>query len=722
MAIGEQESSAKHRRFERVRLAGAVIVLLLVVFITGNTILSTIKGFFPYPQHIDEAFLTERAYNILKTNDWNPHYFNYSSFPVCLVTAAFSAGYLNYSQNTHERVPVDKIRSVAFPYYDPVSVVAPARFLFSSFVLIALIVLGVFGYWHFKTPIMLPLVPFLGYFSGVLRYQSTVYINVDVLAVCMTALVLLSVVFAAGSGSFAFSAVVPGILCGLAIASKYTYCWTLAPALLGIWLYGGKWKGFRSLVLMFSAAAAFLAVVPWAILDIRAFVDGLGEQGWEYAVGRPGQTYNPGWDHASRYLFGLINRFGACTVPLAFLGAVYAATTNARFAILLFSFPVLNVLHLSTSRLFYIRNALFLHVLYAFLLSAGILAVVTIVENSLKRVGVLKTRTYGCVVLGWVAAIVLALLLLPWGRHIWFVNRSADTRNQVTDWIKENVPATACIVTPDELGLDVGRLDGKYHVIERDFNLYTTSMFFADMEKLGVVYALMPQWAVTGKQKARAERKNSLAKYVFPLVQYDGQVIDTAMPYPLSFGNPALSLNLIIRGSNKLDENLIRNMSALSMYDVFQTGEALKNAFPAPFRNALEREFAQNTFPRRPVSPELDFIDMDIRRIDGNNFDFRFMFFVNEHIEKDLRFFFCLSKAEENAQKPPEEKKKIRTRRWDFDPQPPTSQWQLGRYIVISMKKPAAGMSYELELGFFLNEGTHYGSAISLGETNFSKL
>ncbi len=722
MVVGDHELSPEQRRYGRIRLAGAVVFLVLVVFFMGNAMRKTIEGCLPYPQHMDEAFLTERAYNILKTNDWNPHYFNYPSFPVYLVTAAFSAGYLNYCQHAKARAPVDNLPSVAYPFYDPVPAVAPARFLFSTCALVALIVLGIFGYWHFKMPIMLPLVPFLGCFSGAVQYHSTAYINVDVLAVVMIALVLLSVVYGAGSGRFALTAVVPGMLCGLAIASKYTYCWALAPALLGIWFYGGKWKGYRSLVLLFSASAAFVAVVPWAIFDIRAFVNGLGEQGWEYAAGRPGETYDPGWDHASQYLLAVITDAGVCTVPLALLGAAYAVKENIRFTIILFSFPVLNVLHLSASRLFYARNAVFLFVLYAFLLSAGLLAVARIVEKAWKWIPPLKTRIYSRFSLACAAVIVLALLLLPWGKHIWFAKQSADTRNQVTDWIKENVPSSACIVTPDELGLDVSRLDGKYHVVERDYNLYTTSTFLAEMEKLGVVYALMPQWATTGKQKARAERKNSLAEYVFPLVQYGGNKINPAMPYPLSFGYPALSLNLIVRGSNKLDENSASTMSALTKYDVFQAGEALKNVLPAAFRDALEREFSQNTFPRRQISPELDFIDMDIRRIDGNNFNFRFMFFVNEHIEEDWRFYFCLSKSEADTQETPGENRKSRLRRWDFMPQPPTSQWQPDKYIVITMKKPAAGTSYELGFGFFLDEKTHYGSEISLGETDFSKL
>lgn len=76
-----------------ISFALMVIVCLLGLYIGVKRIRETI----PYPRHMDKGYITDGALSIRKTNDWNPHKFNYSSFPVYLTTGAIALGYIRHS-------------------------------------------------------------------------------------------------------------------------------------------------------------------------------------------------------------------------------------------------------------------------------------------------------------------------------------------------------------------------------------------------------------------------------------------------------------------------------------------------------------------------------------------------------------------------------------------------------------------------------------------------
>ena len=52
-------------------------LMLLVIVLAGQLRITMIDNALPYPGHEDEGNLTQRGCNILKTGDFNPHYFHY---------------------------------------------------------------------------------------------------------------------------------------------------------------------------------------------------------------------------------------------------------------------------------------------------------------------------------------------------------------------------------------------------------------------------------------------------------------------------------------------------------------------------------------------------------------------------------------------------------------------------------------------------------------------
>ena len=121
-------------------------------------------------RHMDESFITQRALSILKTNDWNPHEFNYSSFPVYLTTGALLSAILGMRKRRTARHR--QIQSVTYPYYDPPEILLPARVLFALFMVVAFMAMGLAAWRLFMVPELIFAVPCVASLSQILLYHG----------------------------------------------------------------------------------------------------------------------------------------------------------------------------------------------------------------------------------------------------------------------------------------------------------------------------------------------------------------------------------------------------------------------------------------------------------------------------------------------------------------------------------------------------------------------
>lgn len=112
------------------RHAAAWLALALVLSAAMWLRLQVIEKSLPYPQHIDETFLSNNAANMLRTGDFNPHFFMYPGLPIYLTAAAMSYGYLD-AANHLELKSTREIGSVNVPYYRHPRILRPARQLFA---------------------------------------------------------------------------------------------------------------------------------------------------------------------------------------------------------------------------------------------------------------------------------------------------------------------------------------------------------------------------------------------------------------------------------------------------------------------------------------------------------------------------------------------------------------------------------------------------------------
>ncbi len=534
--------TAGNKGFDRARMALCLILAAAICLGDMWLCFGRIRDTLPYPRHMDEEFIVQPALRILQTNDWNPHVFNYSSFPIYLVVGALSMGFIAHAERGEART-VDDIISVSYPFHDPMYVLFPARLLFALFMALAFAALGLAACRFFAIPEFLALVPFIGSLSMFLLHHAWRYINVDVLAACMAALTLAAVALHAGSSSFWLTALLPGALCGLTVAGKYTYFWILVPALLAIWLYGAPWRGYRSAALLLAAGVAFVCAAPYSILDIRNFVNELGALSHSYSSGRVGRTYEPGWDHARQYIVFALKDFGLWSPLLALPGMVYLFVRNWRGACILTAFPLLLFLHVSASRLCYERNVMYGYLHYAMLIGAGLAATHHLVYWLLGEGRLFALGKLPRFVIAVATAVILAALLLPLERPGQMLHAAPDTRNQAAEWLREHVPQGAVVMVPRDLGFAPARLTGHCRLHVADYELLTLESFAREAAAVGADYALMPVYGHRDeKGKAVAERKNRLRHALEALATFKGNPVGLVADYPVFHGDPALCI------------------------------------------------------------------------------------------------------------------------------------------------------------------------------------
>ena len=141
--------------------------------------------------------------------------------------------------------------------------------------------------------------------------------------------------------SVARSALVPALWAGLAAASKYTLGLVFLPVLMGIWMYQeGDRRLVSSGIAVATVCVTFLAAMPYALLDLPAFLNGLAFDAWHYGTaGHVGFNDEPGLTQLKNYANHLTSEFGLFGAVLATIGIVAAFRRDWRRCLLFLAFP-----------------------------------------------------------------------------------------------------------------------------------------------------------------------------------------------------------------------------------------------------------------------------------------------------------------------------------------------------------------------------------------------
>jgi hypothetical protein len=340
------------------------------------------------------------------------------------------------------------------------------------------------------------------------------------------------------------SAIVPGVLAGLAAGSKYTAGLALLPVLLAIALYLPRsrrlWGG---LVAIASTVAAFLAVVPYSVIDFPTFLNGVAFELSHYARGHPGSEAPPGLPQLAFYARLCVSEFGFAGAALAVLGACVFVRADWRRGLVLLSFPAALLWVLASHRAQFARNVLGLYPVVAICVAQGILSARDAAAALAAGRGWSPRRASRLAML--VGGVVVAIAVPFWRLPVQMSDHT-DSRTRALAWIEAHVPPTWTVAVPPQLRVDTRALKARGVRVEV-VDLRSARDDGAFQRVIGAIQEpaiiMIPTWAAVPQLPGEEapEALNAVARRLRVLQTFGENAVFVNAP-PVPWGDPAFAV------------------------------------------------------------------------------------------------------------------------------------------------------------------------------------
>ena len=486
---GTDLPGAGQRRAIQAWTAGLILLCLGTLWLEFRHIESTL----PYPRHVDEAAIAGPAHRTVETGTLHPFTFNYPSLPKYLASAGMAVGFLRGAAHLEIR-ELRNLGNMGYPYYQTPRVMGTARQLFAVLSVVALAATGVSAWFAFRNPAAILLAPLILLTSPLFFFHSWTYLNVDIVGTCFVVLTLAACLLGTRRPSFYQSVIAPAVCVGLATGSRYTLALVALPVFLAIGLYfTGARKVWVWLAALATMAAAFVAVVPYSLIDIPAFLNGVAFETFHYASGHRGFDGEPGLPQLLFYLRHFAAEFGVGGALLAVVGLSAYAVADWRRAAVLAIFPVGLLWMLLSQRVHFTRNVLSLHPFVAIFAAFGLISLHGWVLRLAAHRGwdsqARRTRI--------VAGLILVVAMVPLWHFADPVRDRTDSRNLAQVWLEGHVPPGWTVVTPTHLCFDARWLEARGRkVVAIDLQLVREAgSFLALLSAIpGPAVLMVPRW------------------------------------------------------------------------------------------------------------------------------------------------------------------------------------------------------------------------------------
>ncbi len=303
---------ARAPRFDPWFVAAAIIVC-------ATAIASRVHGLFdgiPYAVGIDEPAIIGRSLQMLKTGDWNPHFFDY---PAVMFYVQALVGSLRYLFGVTVEGWTSRAQMDAASLYPAGRVVAAG-----------LALLGV--YWTYRAGCELES-KWLGVVAAAQlavfpqHVRESHFVLADVPSASFAMLALWLGLRAARTRTIRAYALA-GAAAGLAAATKYNAAFVIVPIVVSWVALDRRWRNIGSpIAALVAMAAVFLLLNPYVVLDWQGFRQGFGALVVRFTGGSTPPA-EPAW---STYLKHL-NRAGTGWLPAVCCGALVGLATGRRRA------------------------------------------------------------------------------------------------------------------------------------------------------------------------------------------------------------------------------------------------------------------------------------------------------------------------------------------------------------------------------------------------------
>jgi len=459
-------------------------LLLVLILALGFTLraIQTHLGL-PYVYNFDDPQVAAHALNIMKTGDWNPHFFAYGSLTIYIDTIVDAANYLRlagqpigaresliaYDQlNMIDRIVVPAEGSPVWYW----TISHPSFYLWDRYVT-ALFGAGAIAVTYVIArrivpsplalfpPLLLAIMPVHIVQSGLTTTDIPVGFMVGVVT-------LAAMVFAETGGLTAF--VTSLIFVGLAAATKYNSGLILVTPLLALLMRRTarqmpiRW--WHWLLLIAVPAVTFLTVMPFALLDFKRFITDLAQSTSSYHAPGPSQS-RPGIRHLRLIFTQFEENLGIAATLLALIGAALmtAPAVTRRPLILLLVFPLAFVLYMSTTTTDYHRNFMQLYPFLCLYAGYGLyrLAELQIVANAMAG----RARVPATLL---IVAIAALPLLYRSAANAADVLKARDTRSKAVEQANTltGIDRFEILDTLHIHAFDLAKLNRPYIEVDRD--------------------------------------------------------------------------------------------------------------------------------------------------------------------------------------------------------------------------------------------------------------
>ena len=434
---------------------------LLIIIILFAAFLVRIFGIgfgLPYIHKFDEPTLVDRALVMMKTGDFNPHFFNYPTLYIYLQLIVYVADYF-YGMGSGYISSLDDIKTqtdtgwpwtVSHPFFH-----LSGRLLTCILGTITVYLIYVIGRTLYNEQFGLVAALFLAFSPGHVNHSR--FISPDVPG---TFFITLSILFA----SFIFkdgtkiSYILAGLFAGFSISTKYNNFLVIIPLILAHILNAKKEKVFSKnfFLMLFYLVFGFYLGCPYALWDLSNFLRGTG---WEVAHYK--FLGNPGAEGKNNWLFYLSSFYddsilsmgepsgysmGSLLFIFCVLGLFWGILRNHKNYLFLISFPILHYIFMSIQKTRFLRSMTPILPFACILASVGMFI---ILDNLISRFS--NLQKYKNII---AASFSLILISMPALKSISYakeLHNSKDSRRMAAEWIKEHVEKGAKIAIAKEL-------------------------------------------------------------------------------------------------------------------------------------------------------------------------------------------------------------------------------------------------------------------------------
>ena len=412
----------------------------------------------PYPQHVDEYHLVVNGMNMSNNENFYPGILCYPSLPIYFSTFILKVAH-QFEHKFLLKNQLDNFNLQKYPYYkEQFSVTTTKIFITSTSILIPILLsITILKLTGCQISALFGFV--LICFSELFTYHSRAYINLDLFASLFVAANIFYFVFYHNDKNPIWKLIVPGILTGLTIASKYPH-----GLIILIYFYSflnDKSQSLSKKVLncattLITALFTTLCCCPYILIFFDKWLEEVIKQGEIYKQGWIGYTTEPGFSNFVLQLKQLLQEYGHFVSGLFLVGCLFLISKNRKNGIPIILYSLGFLLYFSTYSVNLIRNLLPVYILYAFIAAIGFYYLSSILKPKFG----FKLST--------LLLLTLTMISFPKSKIAEVIRIEPESRKLVTNYIHNHINKKSNLIIAKELGFNTNNFID-YNITEFNF-------------------------------------------------------------------------------------------------------------------------------------------------------------------------------------------------------------------------------------------------------------